>query len=157
MRAAGFGLAVLSVINMLSYMDRYIVAGLAESLKHSELSLSDAQLGSLMSGLLLTYTLAAPVFGALGDRRSRPRLIAFAFACWSVSPSLSGFPGSFLSLLAARASSVLVHAPYATTPPTCGLTPSTSGHACVSDVARHAGWPAISTVGHPGPGPSGVP
>src|SRR5262249_12384648 len=47
--------------------------------------------------------------------------------------------------------------PSATTPPTCGFTPSTSGQACVSAVARHAGIPPISTVGQPGPGPSGVP
>ena len=73
-RSAGFGLAVLSVINLFSYLDRYVVAAVIESLKHSELRLSDANLGSLMSGFLIVYTLTAPVFGALGDRRSRPRL-----------------------------------------------------------------------------------
>ena len=69
MRSAGFGLAVLSVINLFSYLDRYIVSALIESLKHSELALTDADLGSLMSGFLVVYTLTAPVFGALGDRR----------------------------------------------------------------------------------------
>jgi MFS family permease len=117
MRAAAFGLAVLSVINMLSYLDRYIVAALAESLKHSELNLSDAQLGSLMSGFLVIYTLTAPVFGALGDRRSRPRLIAFAVACWSVATALSGFAGNYLSLLAARASVGVGEAAYVTIAP----------------------------------------
>src|SRR5947209_14237420 len=47
--------------------------------------------------------------------------------------------------------------PMATTPPTCGLMPSTSGHACMSEIARQAGIPPMNTVGQPGPGPSGVP
>ena len=47
---------------------------------------------------------------------------------------------------------ITVMLPTATTPPTCGFRPSTSGQACVSDAARHAGCPPISTVGQPGPG-----
>ena len=116
-RSAGFGLAVLSIINLFSYLDRYVVAALAESLKHSELALSDANLGSLMSGFLVVYTLAAPVFGALGDRRSRPRLIALGVACWSFATALSGFAGSYLGLLAARASVGVGEAAYVTIAP----------------------------------------
>ena len=77
-RAASFGLGVLSVINLFSYLDRYIVSALAESLKHAGFGFTDANLGSLMSGFLVVYFLTAPVFGALGDRHSRPRLIALA-------------------------------------------------------------------------------
>ena len=117
MRSAGFGLAVLSVINLFSYLDRYIVAALIESLKHSELALTDADLGSLMSGFLVVYTLTAPVFGALGDRRSRPRLIALGVACWSFATALSGFAGSYLGLLAARASVGVGEAAYVTIAP----------------------------------------
>jgi MFS family permease len=116
-RSASFGLAVLSVINLFSYLDRYVVAALAESLKHSELALSDANLGSLMSGFLVVYTLTAPIFGALGDRRSRPRLIALGVACWSFATALSGFAGSYLSLLAARASVGVGEAAYVTIAP----------------------------------------
>src|SRR5580698_1470116 len=117
MRSAGFGLAVLSIINLFSYLDRYIVSALIESLKHSELALTDADLGSLMSGFLVVYTLTAPVFGALGDRRSRPRLIALGVACWSFATALSGFAGSYLSLLAARASVGVGEAAYVTIAP----------------------------------------
>src|SRR5580698_7248194 len=117
MRSAGFGLAVLSIINLFSYLDRYIVSALIESLKHSELALSDANLGSLMSGFLVVYTLTAPVFGALGDRRSRPRLIAFGVACWSLATALSGFATGYLTLLAARASVGVGEAAYVTIAP----------------------------------------
>jgi MFS transporter, Spinster family, sphingosine-1-phosphate transporter len=116
-RAASFGLGILSVINLFSYLDRYIVSALIESLKHSDLGLSDANLGSLMSAFLLVYTLTAPVFGALGDRKSRPRLIAFGVACWSFATALSGFAIGYWSLLAARASVGVGEAAYVTIAP----------------------------------------
>jgi MFS family permease len=115
--SASLGLAILSVINLFNYLDRYVVSALVESLKHSELALSDTNLGSLMSGFLIVFTLAAPVFGSLGDRGSRPRLIAFAVACWSVATVLSGFAGSFAALFAARASVGVGEAAYVTIVP----------------------------------------
>ncbi|HXA35061.1 MAG TPA: MFS transporter [Steroidobacteraceae bacterium] len=110
-------MAVLSFINLFSYLDRYIVSALTESLKHANLGLSDANLGSLMSGFLIVYTLTAPIFGALGDRRSRPRLIALGVACWSFATALSGFAGSYLTLFAARASVGVGEAAYVTIAP----------------------------------------
>jgi predicted MFS family arabinose efflux permease len=114
---AGWGLAVLSFINLFNYLDRYLVSALVEPLKHSELALSDTELGSLMSGFLWVYTLTAPFFGALGDRRSRPRLIAVGVAIWSVATTLSGFAGSYLALLLARASVGVGEAAYGTIAP----------------------------------------
>ncbi len=116
-RSAGFSLAILSFINLFSYLDRYIVSALAESLKHANMGLTDANLGSLMSGFLIVYTLTAPVFGALGDRRSRPRLIAIGVACWSFATALSGFAGGYLSLFLARASVGVGEAAYVTIAP----------------------------------------
>ncbi len=116
-RSASFGLAVLSFINLFSYLDRYVVSALTESLKHSDLALSDANLGSLMSGFLVVYTMTAPIFGALGDRRSRPRLIALGVACWSFATALSGFAGSYLALFATRASVGVGEAAYVTIAP----------------------------------------
>src|SRR6185437_15945691 len=59
-------LAVLTLINLFNYLDRWIVAALAESMKYSELGLSDTQLGSLMTGFIIVYMIAAPLFGSLG-------------------------------------------------------------------------------------------
>jgi MFS family permease len=115
--SAGLALAILSFINLFNYLDRYVVSALVESLKHSELALSDTDLGSLMSGFLIVFTLAAPIFGSLGDRHSRPRLIAFAVACWSAATVLSGFAGSFAALFAARASVGVGEAAYVTIVP----------------------------------------
>jgi predicted MFS family arabinose efflux permease len=117
LHSAGWGLAILSFINLFNYLDRYLVSALVERLKHSELALSDAELGALMSGFLAVYTLTAPIFGALGDRRARPKLIAFGVACWSVATALSGLASSYLWLLAARASVGVGEAAYGTIAP----------------------------------------
>src|SRR5271154_7159298 len=115
--SANAGLAILAFINLFSYLDRYVVSGVLESLKHSDLGLSDTNLGSLMSGFLVVYTLLAPVFGALGDRGSRPRLIAIGVACWSFATALSGFAVNFLTLFAARACVGIGEAAYVTIAP----------------------------------------
>jgi MFS family permease len=114
---AAVSLVVLSLINLFNYLDRYLVSALFESLKHSELALTDLQLGFLMTSFLVVYMLTAPIFGALGDRGSRPRLIAFGVGCWSLATSLSGFAGSYLSLLAARAAVGVGEAAYGTIAP----------------------------------------
>jgi MFS family permease len=117
LKSAGMGLAVLSFINLFNYLDRYLVPALFESLKRSELHLSDAELGALMSGFLIVFTFTAPVFGALGDRYARPKLIAFGVACWSLATTLSGFAGNFAALLTARASVGIGEAAYGTVAP----------------------------------------
>src|SRR5207245_593201 len=102
-RRARRALVVLTLINLFNYLDRWIVAALNESIKHSELRPSDAQLGFLMSGFIVVYMLAAPLFGMLGDTRSRTRLIGLGVGIWSVATALAGFARSYGSLFAARA------------------------------------------------------
>src|SRR2546428_13536212 len=97
------GLVVLTLINLFNYLDRWIVAALAESMKPSELQLSDTQLGSLMTGFIIVYMIAAPLFGSLGDARSRTRLLGLGVAIWSVATALAGLATSYASLFAARA------------------------------------------------------
>ncbi|MGD0490365.1 MAG: MFS transporter [Steroidobacteraceae bacterium] len=110
-------LGILAFINLFNYLDRYLVSALVESLKHSELALTDTQAGSLMSGFLIVFAVIAPVFGALGDRMSRPRLIAFGVACWSIATALSGLAWNFTSLFIARASVGVGEAAYVTIGP----------------------------------------
>src|SRR5207247_4907143 len=79
-KQARVGLIVLTFINLFNYLDRWIVAALAESMKHSELHLSDTQLGSLMTGFLIVSILAAPLFGRLGDTWARSVLLVYGIA-----------------------------------------------------------------------------
>ncbi|HXL33604.1 MAG TPA: MFS transporter [Gemmatimonadales bacterium] len=110
-------LAVLTLINLFNYLDRWIVAALAESMKHSELQLSDTQLGSLMTGFIIVYMIAAPLFGSLGDARSRTRLLGLGVAIWSVATALAGLATSYASLFAARAAVGVGEAAYGTISP----------------------------------------
>jgi MFS family permease len=110
-------LAVLTLINLFNYLDRWIVAALAESMKHSELGLSDTQLGSLMTGFIIVYMIAAPLFGSLGDARSRTRLLGLGVAIWSVATALAGLATSYASLFAARAAVGVGEAAYGTISP----------------------------------------
>jgi MFS transporter, Spinster family, sphingosine-1-phosphate transporter len=115
--SAGLALVILAFINLFNYLDRYVVSALVESLRHSELKLTDTQSGSLMSGFLIVFAAVAPIFGILGDRRSRPRLIAFGVACWSLATALSGFAWNFTSLFIARATVGVGEAAYVTVGP----------------------------------------
>ncbi|HVS77692.1 MAG TPA: MFS transporter [Steroidobacteraceae bacterium] len=110
-------LAVLAGINLLNYLDRYVVSALLPDLKRAPMHLDDFQLGTLMSGFLIVYMLAAPVFGRLGDRGSRPRPIAIGVFLWSLATGLSGLARNYAQLLAARAVVGIGEAAYATIAP----------------------------------------
>ena len=116
-RTAQFALAVLTLINLFNYLDRYVVASLVESLKKSELALSDEQAGLLMTGFVIVYMLTSPIFGTLGDRRGRPGLLALGVGIWSIATALGGLARSFLGLFAARATVGVGEAAYGTIAP----------------------------------------
>ena len=101
-RTAYWALAVLTAINLLNYLDRYVVAPLTSDLK-SAMGLTDTQLGLLLPVFILVYMLAAPLFGAWGDRGSRTRPIALGIGIWSIATVFSGLVHSYPQLLAARA------------------------------------------------------
>ncbi|HET9794331.1 MAG TPA: MFS transporter, partial [Thermoanaerobaculia bacterium] len=103
LRSARGALAILTLINLFNYLDRYVVAALVESLRHSELHPSDLQLGSLVTAFVVVYMAASPVFGVLGDRRSRPPLLGVGIAVWSVATAAGGLARSFFALFSARA------------------------------------------------------
>lgn len=116
-RTGLLALAVLSGINLLNYLDRYVVAAVLPDLKRGPMHLTDFELGTLMSGFLLVYMLAAPIFGRLGDRGGRPRPIAIGVFLWSLATGISGLARSYTQLLAARALVGIGEAAYGTIAP----------------------------------------
>jgi len=111
------GLAILTLINLFNYLDRYVISSLVESLKKSELHLTDTQAGSLATAFLVVYMLTSPVFGTLGDRSSRPKLLAIGVGIWSIATALGGFARNFVGLFAARATVGVGEAAYGTVAP----------------------------------------
>lgn len=71
-------------LNLLNYIDRYILPG-EVSLIQREFHSTDKQMGLLTTALFVTYMLVAPLTGWLGDRFSRKPLIIGGAVLWSVA------------------------------------------------------------------------
>jgi len=67
-------LVMLTALNFINYIDRYILPGVQERIK-GEFHVSDAALGSLTFWFFFTYMVAAPLTGWLGDLLPRKPLI----------------------------------------------------------------------------------
>ncbi|MBX7113486.1 MAG: MFS transporter [Myxococcaceae bacterium] len=115
-RQAYFGLGVLSVINLLNYLDRYILPSVMTRVQHA-FQLTNAQGGLLATTFMAVYMVASPVGGYLGDRMPRRFLIAGAVAIWSLATIGSGLAASFAMLLVARAMTGVGEAGYGTVAP----------------------------------------
>ncbi|HYC63028.1 MAG TPA: MFS transporter [Thermoanaerobaculia bacterium] len=113
---ARYALAILTLINLFNYIDRWVVAAVIEPIKKS-LGLSDTQLGVIGAGFIVVYALTSPVFGMLGDRRARPPLIALGVAIWSLATGLAGFARGFWGLFIARSTVGVGEAAYGTIAP----------------------------------------
>ncbi len=117
-RGAVLALCVLAFVNLFNYLDRLVVAALVETLKKDPtLSVSDVQLGFLATGFVVVYMLTAPVFGWLGDRRGRVRLIALGVAAWSLATAAAGLARSFAMLFLARSAVGVGEAAFGTIAP----------------------------------------
>src|SRR5438477_9284289 len=95
-------LAVLTGINIINYVDRFMVAALLPLIIPA-LHLSGREAGLLQSIFMVVYVVVSPLMGWLGDSRPRLRLAAVGVALWSVATVGSGLSRTFAALLAARA------------------------------------------------------
>ncbi len=110
-------LALLTTLNLINYLDRFLVMAVGPRIQDS-LHLGDAQIGWVESAFMLGYFLTSPIFGWLGDRYPRKGLIAAGVAIWSVATIGSGFTHSFGWMIAARVAVGIGEASYATLAPT---------------------------------------
>lgn len=92
-------LLVASVI--INYIDRGNLSVAAPVLK-TELGLSPAQLGVLLSALFWTYAPCQLVSGWLVDRFDAGGILAAGFFLWSVATGVTGLAGGFGALLTLR-------------------------------------------------------
>jgi predicted MFS family arabinose efflux permease len=113
---ATYGLALLTTVNLLNYLDRFIVAGVL-ALVLRDFQLTNAQGGLLTTVFIAVYMLAAPLAGVLGDRLPRRFLVAGSVFVWSLATLASGLAPSFAWLLVARAVVGVGEAGYGTVAP----------------------------------------
>ena len=121
-----------------------------------------AKTGALATAFLVSYMLAAPIFGILADRMSRWVLVGIAVAVWSLASGASGLAQTFSLLVLTRCFVGIGEAGYGPAAPTiiADLYPverrgtmlawfymaipvgSALGYALGGSVAAHWGWRA---------------
>lgn len=113
---ARLALVLLTLINLLNYLDRFVISAVVESIRR-DLHVTDFQIGLLATAFILAYMAASPFFGAWGDRFRRPKLIAIGVAIWSAATAAGGFAKNFVALFAARTTVGVGEAAYGTIAP----------------------------------------
>jgi MFS family permease len=109
-------LVVLTAINFVNYLDRYVVSAVLEPMK-IELQLGDGQAGLLATVFMVVYMLASPISGHFGDRLNRHRIAAVGIGLWSLATIGSGLAEDYAGLLTMRAAVGIGEAGYATVAP----------------------------------------
>ena len=90
-------LVLLTALNFVNYIDRYILPGVQEQVK-GEFRISDEQIGSLTFWFMVAYMAASPITGWLGDRFPRKPMIVVAALFWGSINLLTAFVHSYDSL-----------------------------------------------------------
>ena len=109
-------LLLLTSINMVNYLDRYVEKAVLEPLGR-ELHLSNAQLGRMTFVFIVVYMVSAPLFGVLADRFNRTRLVSFGVLLWSLATMGAALAQSYPALLLSRSLVGVGEAAYASLGP----------------------------------------
>ncbi len=95
---AALALTLLTTLNLVNYLDRYVLPGVQPIIQH-DFSLNDDQIGTLSSVFFLVYMIAAPLTGWLGDRYARKPLLIAGGLIWSVATLLTATVHTYHELL----------------------------------------------------------
>lgn len=109
-------LLLLTSINMVNYLDRYVEKAVLEPLGR-ELHLSNAQLGRMTFVFIVVYMVSAPLFGVLADRFNRTRLVSAGVVLWSLATMGAALAHSYPALLLSRSLVGVGEAAYASLGP----------------------------------------
>ncbi|HEY2466765.1 MAG TPA: MFS transporter [Terracidiphilus sp.] len=90
-------LILLIALNLLNYIDRYILPG-ELSLVQNEFHATREQMGALTTAMFFVYMLAAPLTGWLGDRYRRKPLIIAGAVLWSLATLATAWVHSYWTL-----------------------------------------------------------
>src|SRR5207302_3557212 len=105
-------LAVLALINFVNFAARQVFVPLIPVLR-DHLHVTDAELGSVQTLLLVVLAVGSIPFGFLADRFSRKAIIGTGILFWSVATFAGGLASSFMFFVIARAVVGLGEAAYA--------------------------------------------
>jgi len=111
-----YGLVILTLANMLNYLDRNLFNSLAPEIQ-KDLLLSDFQVGLLASAFTYIYIIACPLMGLLGDKYKRPKLLSISIMMWSFATGLAGLARGVWTMAIARSSVGIGEAAYSSIGP----------------------------------------
>jgi len=99
---AWYALALVALCNIMSLLDRNILAILAPRIK-ADLHIGDAEMGLLYGTVFaLFYALFSLPLGRLSDGWMRNRILGIAIAFWSIASGMAAFANSFALLAISR-------------------------------------------------------
>jgi MFS family permease len=98
----GYALALLALLNLLSYVNRNVLFSLIPPIE-LELHLTDTDIGWIASAFVLLFSVAVFPFGVLSDLRSRRAVAAAGVVVWSAFAFLAGMSRGFWVLFLTRA------------------------------------------------------
>jgi MFS transporter, Spinster family, sphingosine-1-phosphate transporter len=93
---------LLLALNLLNYIDRYILSGEVSPIQH-EFHATDKQMGLLGTAFFFVYMFAAPATGWLGDRFRRKPLIIAGATLWSLATLAALWVHSYTTLFLRQA------------------------------------------------------
>src|SRR5579859_6096324 len=122
-RMAYWALTALFVMNLLNYIDRYILAAVMSQVQKDLTidgvpGINDEQGGYLGSAFLISYSVFSPFIGWMGDRWKRKYLLAAGVGIWSLATFGSGMATTYSHMFLARSIMGIGEATYATLAPT---------------------------------------
>lgn len=99
---AVYAVVVLAGLSFFQSLDATVLSAVAASIQ-AEFRIHDAQIGALLSAVVVATALASIPFGYWADRGSRRTILGLGAAVWSVATLVTGLTQNFPQMLAARA------------------------------------------------------
>ena len=96
-KGATVALLLLTGLNLFNYLDRYILPGV-QPMVQKEFGVNDEKMGALTYAFFVTYMIAAPLTGWLGDRFPRKPLLVAGALLWSLLTLLTATVHSYNAL-----------------------------------------------------------
>ncbi|XP_017078786.1 protein spinster isoform X3 [Drosophila eugracilis] len=116
-RSDWFTVTVLCFVNLINYMDRFTIAGVLTDVR-ADFDIGNDSAGLLQTVFVISYMVFAPIFGYLGDRYSRPWIMAVGVGLWSTTTLLGSYMQDFGWFITFRALVGIGEASYSTIAPT---------------------------------------
>lgn len=117
--------ALLLCINLFNYIDRYVLAAVEPLIRAEFFPVGQAddrtaglRMGLLATAFLVSYMVAAPIFGWLADRWKRWAIVGIGVTVWSLASGGSGLATMWLAMLLMRVLVGIGEAAYGPTAPT---------------------------------------